>query len=165
MRSNTPSECGLNGNRGPGYHGGALVKFLKGVVLFCLGGTAYLLVELLWRGHTHWSMGIVGGICFLLMGEINEFFPWDTPLWAQSAIAAGIITIVEFVSGCILNLWLHWNIWDYSGVFGNIMGQVCVPYVAAWFFLSIAGILLDDVCRWKLFGEEKPRYRLFIKKQ
>ena len=53
---------------------GALGKFLKGLVLFFMGGTAYMLIELLWRGHTHWCMGIVGGICFLLMGEINEFF-------------------------------------------------------------------------------------------
>lgn len=136
-------------------------KFLKGFVLLLMGATAYMLTELLWRGHTHWSMGIVGGICFLLMGEINEFFPWDTPLWAQCAIAAVIITVVEFVSGCILNLWLHWHIWDYTGVFGNILGQVCVPYMVAWFFLSAAGILLDDLCRWKLFGEEKPRYRVF----
>lgn len=137
------------------------MELLKAFILFLIGGTAYLLVELLWRGHTHWSMGVVGGVCFLLIGGINERYPWDMPLWRQCAIAAAMITAVEFLSGCILNLWLGWNIWDYSGLYGNILGQVCLPYIAAWAFLSAGGIVLDDICRWKLFGEEKPRYRVF----
>ena len=161
MGSSTAGFHRWRGHRSSGQATGAGVQFLKGAVLFSLGGTAYMLVEYIWRGYSHWSMGIVGGLCFVLMGAINEFFPRSTPLWIQCVIAAVLITLVEFVSGCILNLWLHWDIWDYTGMFGNILGQVCVPYMVAWLFLSAGGIVLDDVCRWKLFGEERPRWRVF----
>lgn len=133
---------------------------IKNLILFVIGGLIYNLVEILYRGNTHWTMFIVGGLCFLLVGWINKFLPWYLAIWKQMLIGGAIITVVEFVSGCIINLWLGWNVWDYSNIPLNILGQICLPFYFAWVGLSLVAIVLDDMIRWKLFGEEKPRYKL-----
>lgn len=106
-------------------------------------------------------MFLVGGLCFWLIGLINEVIPWEMPLWRQCIIGAAIITAVEFAAGCVINLWLGWDVWDYSGLPLNLLGQVCLPFMALWSFLSTVGIVLDDYLRYWLFGEEKPHYKLF----
>ena len=71
-----------------------------------IGGIIYYLLECLWRGYSHWTMFILGGICFIALGLINEILSWDTPLVIQMLIGGTIITILEFITGCIVNLWL-----------------------------------------------------------
>lgn len=134
---------------------------LKNLILFSTGGGIYNLVEIMYRGNTHWTMFIVGGLCFLCIGWINEFLSWSLALWKQMLIGGTIITVIEFLSGCIINLWLGWNVWDYSHVPLNILGQICLPFFFAWVGLSLIGIVLDDVIRWLCFGKEKPRYKIF----
>ena len=131
------------------------------MILFSIGGGIYNLVEIIYRSNTHWTMFIVGGLCFLCIGWINEFLPWSLALWKQMLIGGTIITVIEFLSGCIINLWLGWNVWDYSHVPLNILGQICLPFFFVWVGLSLVGIVLDDVIRWLCFGEEKPRYKIF----
>lgn len=133
---------------------------IKNLILFIIGGLIYNLVEIIYRGNTHWTMFIVGGLCFLFIGWINKFLPWELALWKQMLIGGVIITVVEFLSGCIINLWLGWNVWDYSHIPLNILGQVCLPFYFAWVGLSLIAIVLDDLIRWRFFGEEKPRYKL-----
>lgn len=135
-------------------------KILQAIVLAGIGGTVYMLLEAMWRGYTHWAMFFVGGLCFLCVGAINEIVPWEMSLYQQMFIGAVVITSIEFASGCILNLLLGLNIWDYSNLPGNILGQICLPFTILWFFLSLVAIVLDDWLRWKLFGEEKPHYVL-----
>ena len=136
-------------------------RFLKYIFLFLVGGFAYGGVEILSRGYSHISMLVAGGICFILIGLLNEVFPGDMAVVSQMAISAGIITAVEFISGAIVNLWLKLNVWDYSNKPYNILGQVCLLYTNYWFFLSLLAILLDDYLRYLLLKEEKPRYRIF----
>lgn len=131
----------------------------KPLVLFGTGGLIYYFIEILWRGYSHWTMFLLGGLCFILVGMINEFF--KLPLTKQMLISTVIITVAEFVCGCIVNLWLGWGIWDYSELPMNILGQICLPYSILWFFLSVIAVLLDDYLRHWLFGEEKPKYKLF----
>lgn len=120
----------------------------------------YIALELLWRGHSHWTMFILGGICFVALGLINEVLPWDMPLWKQSLIGACIITALEFVTGCVVNLWLGLGVWDYSHMKGNILGQICPQFFLLWLPVSLSGIVLDDWLRCWWFGEEKPHYKL-----
>lgn len=134
-------------------------QFLKPLILLCFGGAVYYGMEILWRGRSHWSMFLVGGVCFILCGLINELFTWDMPLLAQGAAGACMITAVEFVSGLILNVWMGLGIWDYSGLPLNILGQVCIPFSLLWIALAIAAVVLDDWLRYFLFQEEKPRYK------
>ncbi len=136
------------------------MKLLRPLILFAVGGLLYALIEILWRGYSHWTMFIVGGICFILIGLINEVFTFEMPLVKQMAISSIIITAVEFASGCVINLLLKWNVWDYSNLPFNILGQICLLYTVLWFFISLPGIILDDYLRYLMFGEEKPNYKL-----
>lgn len=136
------------------------MREVKPLVLFSVGGAIYIMIEMLWRGYSHWSMLIVGGLCFVMIGLINEYYSYDIPLIWQMMIGACIVTAVEFVSGCIINLWLGLNVWDYSDMPFNIWGQVCLPYMVLWFFLSGVAIILDDYLRYWWFGEEYPHYKI-----
>lgn len=133
----------------------------KYLALTSVGGLLYVVLELVWRGRSHWTMLLLGGICFMALGLINEVLPWDMPMWKQILIGVAIVTALEFITGCIVNLWLGWNIWDYSGLSGNILGQICPQYCLMWLPVSLAGIVLDDWLRYWWWGEERPRYRIF----
>ena len=135
-------------------------KLLKYYTLGTLGGLIYVFIELLWRGYSHWSMFLLGGICFIALGLINEVIPWEMPLAAQMFVGCVIITSLEFITGCIVNLWLGWDVWDYSDLPYNLLGQISVVSSVGWYFLSAVGIVLDDWLRYIFFGEEKPRYTI-----
>jgi len=132
----------------------------KEIFLGLIGGLLYIGIELLWRGYSHWTMFVLGGICFVLIGRINEVIPWSMSLWKQVLIGVIIVTILEFATGCIVNLLLGWNVWDYSNAPFNLLGQICLPYMLLWIPISLAGIILDDYLRYWMFKEEKPHYRV-----
>ena len=134
---------------------------IKYVFLGIIGLIIYMSLEILWRGYTHWTMGVLGGICFICLGLINELLSWKTPLVLQMLIGSTIITILEFITGCIVNLWLGWNVWDYSNLPLNLLGQICLPFSILWYFVSAIGIVIDDYIRYIYFDEEYPRYKLF----
>lgn len=134
---------------------------LKYIFLFVIGGCSYTLIEILYRGNSHYSMWILGGICFICIGLINEVFSWEMPLVYQGIIGGTIVTGLEFITGCIVNLGLGMAVWDYSRMPLNIMGQVCLSFTIIWFFLAIFALIVDDYLRYWLFNEEKPHYRLF----
>lgn len=134
---------------------------IKYLFLGVIGSIIYMNLEILWRGYTHWTMGILGGICFICLGLINEILSWETPLVLQMLIGSIIITILEFITGCIVNLWLGWNVWDYSELPYNLLGQICLPFSILWYFISAIGIIIDDYIRYIYFDEERPRYKLF----
>ena len=132
----------------------------KHLILAIIGGLIYILLEALWRGYSHWTMFLLGGICFVAIGLINEVIPWEMLLWKQVLIGACIVTALEFLTGCVVNLWLGWGIWDYSNLQGNILGQICPQYFLLWLPVSLAGIVLGDWLRYWLWGEERPKYKL-----
>ena len=110
-------------------------------IFFLIGGLLYQMVEILWRGYTHPSMFIVGGLCFVLLGLLNEIGPCrNAPLLVHMVLAAGIVTAV----GLVLNVWLGLGVWDYSGLPGNFMGQVCIWFALLWLLLSLPAMKLED---------------------
>ena len=72
------------------------MKQLRPLILFGIGGLLYVLIELTVRGRTHWSMFIVGGLAFFLIGCINEKYK-KMPLVKQMLIGALVITVLEFL--------------------------------------------------------------------
>lgn len=134
--------------------------YLKYLFLLVTGGLIYNIIEVLFRGWSHWTMFILGGICFIALGLINEVILWEMVLWNQMFIGACIITAMEFVTGCVVNLWLGWEIWGYSNMPGNILGQICPQFFLLWLPISAVGIILDDWLRYWMFGEERPHYKL-----
>lgn len=136
-------------------------QIFKVFMLFMIGGTSYTLVEMAYRGYTHWSMLFVGGICFILIGTQNELYDWNVPFLLQCLVGALIVTTIEFISGCIINIYLKWNVWDYSSMPCNLLGQICLPFSCLWVLLSAPAIILDDYLRYLLFGEERPHYKIW----
>ena len=134
------------------------MRALRPLILIGIGGLLYVLIELVFRGRSHWTMFLVGGLCFWLIGLINEVLPWEMPLWKQCIIGAVIVTAIEFLAGCIINLWLGWDVWDYSNMPFNVLGQICLPFSLLWILLSAVAIVLDDHLRYWMYGEEKPHY-------
>ncbi len=135
--------------------------FLKYLTLWSVGAFSYGLIEIAFRGYTHISMGILGGICLILIGSIDQMLGFDVPLFIQMFISAVIITCLEFATGTIVNLWLGLNVWDYSHLPGNYKGQICLPFFFIWYFLSAIGIFVDDYTRYYIFNEKKPHYCVF----
>lgn len=143
------------------------------VILFLIGGGVYALLEMLWRGYTHWTMFLLGGACFVVMGLLNEYkIPWHWCLLRQSVVSACVITVFEFITGYIVNIRLGWQVWDYSDLPFNLYGQICLYYFLLWILLSMAGIVLDDwiryivyinVKKWSPWTEiqnrERPHYK------
>jgi uncharacterized membrane protein len=129
------------------------IQFLKKeTIIFVIFGFLYICLELLYRGRTHISMFFVGGLCGVLIGLINDNTP-DIPLFCQCILGTTIVTLIEFISGCYLNIYLGLGVWDYSHVPFNFLGQVCLPFSIIWMLLSIPVIYLDDYLKNKLLNE------------
>lgn len=132
----------------------------KYATLAWVGGSAYVTVEVLFRSRSHWTMFLVAAVVFISVGLLNERFSWETSLLVQILIGVTVATLVELLTGLVVNCWLGWGIWDYSQMPGNLWGQICPQFSAAWTPLILLAIVLDDCIRWRCFGEEQPHYRM-----
>ena len=137
-----------------------LYVLLKYFILCLVAGTIYVCLELIFRGHSNWTMLILGGLCFVYIGGLNNWFDYNMSLIKQMNISAIIITVLEYICGYIVNIKLGWNVWDYSDMPFNIRGQICLPFTILWFFLSALAIILDDYLRHLWFNEDIPHYKL-----
>ena len=129
--------------------------------MFLLGGQGYCTIEILWRGRTHYSMFLAGGIILMFLAFIQREMK-KAPLLAKCLLGTVFITAVEFIFGCIFNITLGMNVWNYENVPLNLLGQICLPFTVLWFFISAPAIVLDDYLRYWFFGEEKPHYIIKI---
>lgn len=118
----------------------------KEFFIFIIFGISYFTLEILYRGYSHWTMIILGGIVSVLIGLINEITP-NMRMWKQMFLGTILITVFEFILGYILNIKLGLGIWDYSNIPFNIMGQICLPFSFLWFVLSYFVIMLDDILK------------------
>lgn len=108
-----------------------------------IAGVIYMMIELAWRGRTHWTMMVLAAVVFVCAGILDEL---DKPLkkWQQVIIGTAVATALEFVAGVIINLWLGLNVWDYSHLSGNVLGQICPQFTVAWALLMIVSIKLEN---------------------
>ncbi len=107
---------------------------------FLLGGSIYCMIEILWRGYTHISMFVLGGVVFRILariGRLKQHFP------SKLLLSTGAVTAAEFCSGILLNRILQLGVWDYSACPLNLYGQICLPYILLWMPLCAAGMLLN----------------------
>ena len=105
-------------------------------VIFLSGAGGYYAIELMWRGHSHWTMAITGGTCMCLLYRLNRRID-KKPIILKAVAGVGIITAVEFLVGCIVNLGLKWEVWDYSKMRFNVLGQICPLYFFLWMLLCV----------------------------
>lgn len=135
------------------------ICFFKYLTIFLTGGMIYYFMEIFTRNYSHFSMIICGGLCTVCCGAINQIKRNIGIIW-QMLISAIIITVLEFITGYIVNIRLNIGVWDYSYLPFNIMGQVCLLYSGLWMFLSLIIIFVDDGIRHYFYDEELQEYKL-----
>lgn len=127
------------------------MKFKEFLHIYAIGSITYMFIEVLWRGYTHWTMGVVGGICFTVIYLLDKHLKY-AHIFKKALLSAIFITIVEFFTGLIVNRVFNLNVWDYSRVKFNLMGQISLLYSVLWYFLCIPALLLCKLLRHRVFG-------------
>lgn len=89
-------------------------KIKEYFVVFASGGIIYSLIEVVFRGFTHWTMTLTGGAALLII-YITNIKIKTKGLIVRCLAGCAIITSLEFIVGCIVNRGLHMQVWDYSG--------------------------------------------------
>lgn len=141
-------------------------KWTLSLLLWTWAGTLYFFGEVAWKAlqgrpeTISWTMLALAIVLAIPLERFGAELPWTMPLALQAAICAAAITATEFAAGCLLNLWLRLDIWDYSHLPGNLLGQICPQFSLLWLALSLLGIVLLDWMRYAIEGGDKPRYRL-----
>ncbi len=135
-----------------------MVKIYNNVILWLTGGIIYFYMEIAFRGYSHFSMLICGGVCFITVGCMGRKILANSKnmLVALPEIMVSgmlIITFYEFVTGVLVNKVLGWNVWDYSEQKYNVMGQICLVYSLLWSVLSLLCVYLDIIIRKYIFDE------------
>ena len=137
-------------------------KLSKYLFLFYIGFTTYVTIEVCFRGYSFWEMGICGGIMILILDSLNNYISWDMDILLQGCIGSAVITFMEFVIGHFYLLGLLPKMWDYSNVWMNYRGIICLPFSLIWILVSIGAIFLVDSINYYVFHELPiPYYRLF----
>ena len=113
-------------------------------MIFFIGAAGYALIEIIWRGYTHWSMMIAGGLCFLLFSFVAERMR-GRHILIKAAVCAIGVTVIEFLFGVVFNIWLKMDVWDYSHMPFNILGQVCPIFTLMWAGIAVAFLPLADI--------------------
>ena len=123
------------------------MDWVRKSILFGIGGGGYVALELLYRGRSHISMFAAGGVCFLLIGQLDRLrLAWPVKM----VCSAGIITCVEFLTGLLVNR--NYQVWDYRDQPGNLMGQICPRFMLLWIPLSLLAMVLY---RWVSKGLDR----------
>lgn len=140
-------------------------KINKTLVLFLFGFMAYVTLEVIYRGYSYPLMGLCGAITILLLDQINNKISWDVDILLQGVIGSLIITFFEFVIGELFLNGVLPVMWDYSNLFLNYKGIICLPFSLAWIGLSIVAVVIADAINYYLLDDEEvvPYYKLFGK--
>lgn len=126
----------------PEYPSAAVLRSY--LFMYACGSVVYPILELFWRGYTHFTMVLLGGLGGLLIHRINRHLPHE-PFLTRALLATITITLMEFAVGCLVNLVLQWDVWNYSSHRFHIWGQVCLLYSCYWFLISIPSLLISTL--------------------
>lgn len=124
-------------------------RIQNSITVFLTGALTYSITEILFRGFTHWTMTITGGVIFLVLFGIYSNLK-SMSFFRKCLLGAAVITAFEFTVGVIVNIILRWHVWDYSDVPFNLLGQICLPFTALWFFICFPAYFLCFELRKRL---------------
>ena len=140
-------------------------KFIGKLGLFLSCGFIYCMIEILFRGWSHWSMFVLAGFLGVFcIDSINNVLSFDCDYIVQILISTILCTIGEGISGIILNVWLQLNVWNYSKMtFGTFFfGQCNVLFCFAWMLIISIIIFYCDAYNYYILKIEPcPYYIIF----
>ena len=141
----------------------------KHLTLFILLGIFYMATEVTYTAITAWEfrlvgqtslwMFVVGGFLGVLLGMFSKgSLILDKKSTYVMRIFAGAlaVTLMELLSGCVLNLWLGFNLWDYSKQPLNFLGQISLYHSMLWLLFTPFVFWLDAVIRHYVHKERRP---------
>ena len=123
-----------------------------------LGGTIYYGIELWFRGFSHWSMFVLGGLVFGFCVMQGVQMKWTEGLGIQIIRAVLYAVSLEFTTGIIFNKWLRRNIWDYSDQPFQLWGQICLPFMIIFSGLILIAIILGGILSSAIYKDPKPNF-------
>ena len=126
----------------------AIRTLLRELGLLGAGGISYYSLEILCRGYSHWSMALCGGICLSGIFHLNRALR-SKPILLRATVSGTLITAVELVCGCLVNLVFRLRVWDYSHLPLNLLGQICLPFTLLWIALSVPVCGICSLCERK----------------
>lgn len=129
------------------------------LTVFVAGGFAYGLIEIMARGFTHISMGVLGGAAMCLIHRMNGGVRTLPRIMGRAVLSAAFITMMEFITGEILNIRLGMNIWDYSQLPYNLDGQICLVFSMLWVLLSLVAMLFDDFVICRILHQQREKLK------
>lgn len=124
------------------------------ILLWTWGGVVYYLAEIIYKSvagrqdSISWTMLFLAILLSIPIERLGGRVPYPLPV--QGLACAALITGAEFLAGLVLNVWLGLGIWDYSGIPGNVMGQICLPFTGLWLLVSLVCIPLFDHIRGEI---------------
>jgi len=135
-------------------------KIFNMFVIWLTGGIVYYFAEILFRGFSHFSMLICGGLCFLLVGNIGDLILNSKDNIIISIIkimliGTMIITTLEYITGMIVNVKYNLKVWDYSDMKYNVNGQICLLYSFFWALISLICVYVYNVMEEYLFKKNQ----------
>lgn len=135
-------------------------KISEYLVLGVLGGTFYYTFEMVFRGFSHWSMFLLGGVCLVFFAQQGLWVKWQDPVWRQVVRCTLFVIAGEFITGIIVNKWMGWGVWDYSDQPFQLLGQICLPFAILFSGLCVVGIFLSSYLLYWIYGEAKPHFHI-----
>lgn len=125
------------------------MRFLKTFLLFCLGGSAYVGLEFLWRRRSHSSMFFLGGACFLVIGKLGQLLGRFSG-FVRAVVCGAAVTAMELMAGLLVNR--RHRVWDYRDMRLNYRGQICLLYSLFWIPVSAFAGFLYRIAEKRLSG-------------
>lgn len=127
-----------------------MVGKMETFIMFLTGGVIYFYFEIFVRGYSHISMFLLGGVCFSVVGKMGEFIlkqriAMRYRLALIMLSASCIITVLELITGIIVNKYMDLLVWDYSSMQFNYMGQICLLYSLLWALLGLPCVFLYSI--------------------
>ena len=87
--------------------------------------------------------------------------PEDVTLLRLVVQGAAVTTAVEYAVHLFYDRMIGVRFWDYTGVWGNLNGRVCIPFSAAWGLLSAGAVLwIQPVVERVIFSAMPPELTL-----
>lgn len=146
------------------------------LTIFTLLGIAYIFIEVMFTsittlkfsliGQSSLWMFLVGGCLGMLLGKINEIKSFQKLSHLVTVLlGATAITLIELLSGLILNIVCGFGIWNYTLNPLNFLGQIDIIHSTCWIILTPFVFWIDDIIKFYMINTPKPPalYKYYIR--
>ncbi len=132
----------------------------KYFIIFTIGFLVYPMIEIATRGYTHWSMMFTGGATFLCFYIIYICLE-NKSTFIKAFYGMICVVLLEFSIGLIVNKLFNMNVWDYSGMSFNLLGQISLGFSACWYLVAFMSFclfnIIDFILSELLFSTQEHR--------